>query len=107
MVTTHPPWPSVLGELQADYLKSWQMKLSNHCWNFSGMKNFIICKLLKYLVAPYIFPMNFFSVRESDGAWHGGCLALAELGRRGLLIPQRLSEGGCGLFDHMTTHIVT
>lgn len=42
------------------------------------------------------------SVRESDGAWHGGCLALAELGRRGLLIPQRLGEGGCGLFYHMT-----
>ncbi len=37
-----------------------------------------------------------YSVRESDRAWHGGCLALAELGRRGLLIPQRLNEGGCG-----------
>jgi len=27
------------------------------------------------------FVLNLFSGRESDSAWHGGCLALAELGK--------------------------
>jgi hypothetical protein len=36
--------------------------------------------------------MHLFSESEGDSAWHGGCLALAELARRGLLLPQRLEH---------------
>jgi hypothetical protein len=36
--------------------------------------------------------IGLFADSEADSAWHGGCLALAELSRRGLLLPERLAE---------------
>ena len=38
--------------------------------------------------------LELFSERETDSAWHGACLAVAELGRRGLLLPIRLGKVG-------------
>ncbi|KAJ3615701.1 hypothetical protein Zmor_012363 [Zophobas morio] len=36
--------------------------------------------------------LNIFSLFTSHTGWHGGCLALAELARRGLLLPEHLSS---------------
>ena len=36
--------------------------------------------------------LELFRPNETDSAWHGGCLALAELARRVLLLPERLGE---------------
>ena len=36
--------------------------------------------------------LELLSEQEDASAWHGGCLALAELSRRGLLLPARLAE---------------
>lgn len=36
--------------------------------------------------------LEMFNDPDADSSWHGGCLALAELARRGLLLPERLDE---------------
>lgn len=36
--------------------------------------------------------LDLFKETETDSSWHGGCLALAELCRRGLLLPERLNQ---------------
>ncbi|KAL1546475.1 tubulin-folding cofactor D-like [Salvia divinorum] len=48
-----------------------------------------VASRLTYSLADEILAsvLELFSPSEGDGSWHGGCLALGELARRGLLLP--------------------
>uniref|UniRef100_A0A8D2PL24 Tubulin-specific chaperone D n=1 Tax=Zosterops lateralis melanops TaxID=1220523 RepID=A0A8D2PL24_ZOSLA len=64
-------------------------------WRWSAAKGIgrITGRLPKELADDVIGSLlDCFSFQETDNAWHGGCLALAELGRRGLLLPSRISD---------------
>lgn len=54
----------------------------------------ITCRLPTLELADQILEgvIDIFSDNENENAWHGGCLALAELARRGLLLPIRLKD---------------
>ena len=36
--------------------------------------------------------LGLFTPNEGDYTWHGGCLAIGELSRRGLLLPEKLKD---------------
>uniref|UniRef100_A0A8C3NMA2 Tubulin-specific chaperone D n=1 Tax=Geospiza parvula TaxID=87175 RepID=A0A8C3NMA2_GEOPR len=64
-------------------------------WRWSAAKGIgrITGRLPKELADDVIGSLlDCFSFQETDNAWHGGCLALAELGRRGLLLPSRIPD---------------
>lgn len=85
-----------LGEWRGGFLKNWPMMWLDRCWIASGITlracGKCVC-LDSWLCC--ISLCCFSSFHETDNAWHGGCLALAELGRRGLLLPSRLPDGMC------------
>lgn len=69
------------------------LKDSDNIIRWSAAKGLgrITCRLPKELGDEVVGTvLELLNPLESDGAWHGGCLTLAELGRRGLLLPQRL-----------------
>eukprot|EP00605_Chrysophyceae_sp_TOSAG23-4_P001221 GSChrysophyteH1.ASY1.ANO1.1331.1 assembled CDS len=52
----------------------------------------IIDHLLTSLTDKDTAVLEIFADPNNESAWHGGCLALAELTRRGLLLPERLQD---------------
>ena len=62
-------------------------------WNAAKGVGRITMRLTKELADDIVGAViELFEDGDSDSAWHGGCLALAELTRRGLLLPDRLAE---------------
>eukprot|EP00058_Branchiostoma_floridae_P020624 XP_002606114.1 hypothetical protein BRAFLDRAFT_88024 [Branchiostoma floridae] len=63
-------------------------------WSAAKGVGRVTCRLPRELADQVVEEvLDCFSLQEADEAWHGGCLALAELGRRGLLLPSRLPKG--------------
>lgn len=62
-------------------------------WNAAKGVGRITMRLSKNLADDIVGAvLELFEDKDADSAWHGGCLALAELTRRGLLLPDRLAE---------------
>ena len=62
-------------------------------WNAAKGVGRITMRLSKNLADDIVGAvLELFEDNDADSAWHGGCLALAELTRRGLLLPDRLTE---------------
>ncbi|XP_078610287.1 tubulin-specific chaperone D-like [Branchiostoma floridae x Branchiostoma japonicum] len=62
-------------------------------WSAAKGVGRVTCRLPRELADQVVEEvLDCFSLQEADEAWHGGCLALAELGRRGLLLPSRLPK---------------
>ncbi|XP_008554133.1 tubulin-specific chaperone D [Microplitis demolitor] len=85
--------PSVLEEIIEQLIQGLRSKTIDIRWSAAKGIGKITSRLPVDLADEVVgFILNLFSDRELDSAWHGGCLALAELGRRGLLLPHRLNE---------------
>ena len=88
-----PDIPPAIEDIIEQLIQSLRDKAITIRWSAAKGMGRITARLPMDLADDVVgFVLNLFSGRESDSAWHGGCLALAELGRRGLLLPHRLKD---------------
>ena len=80
-------------EIIAYLLSSLKDKETNVRWSAAKGLGRITMRLPAELADEVLLTIiDLFQPSETDSAWHGGCLALAELVRRGLLLPVRLDK---------------
>ena len=71
------------------------LRHQSHIVRFSAAKGIgrITSRLSKELSCEIVSNLlNMLDFRENDSAWHGSCLTLAELGRRGMILPEQLES---------------
>lgn len=69
---------------------------------FGRITNRLSCSMAEDILNSLL---ELFTFVEDDSAWHGGCLAIAELGRRGLLLPQQLDKGSFQMMSINTLYL--
>ena len=83
--------PDELEDIVDHLLRSLQDKDTIVRWSAAKGIGRITMRLCKDLGDDVVEALlELFQDENDDSAWHGGCLALAELTRRGLLLPERL-----------------
>uniref|UniRef100_A0A803NDM4 Tubulin-folding cofactor D ARM repeats domain-containing protein n=1 Tax=Chenopodium quinoa TaxID=63459 RepID=A0A803NDM4_CHEQI len=77
---------SIDQSMNSEEMKAWMFQNFERYWPCTSRLTFSLSDEVLSSV------LELFSPREGDGSWHGGCLALAELARRGLLLPISLPK---------------
>ncbi|XP_074605564.1 tubulin folding cofactor D isoform X2 [Brevipalpus obovatus] len=85
--------PSEIEDVISFLLDGLRYKCSKVRWSAAKGLGRITSRLPKIIAGEVVSSINdILSLEENESAWHGGCLAMAELARRGLILPDQLAQ---------------